>query len=160
MNRIILAVILLSSTTVFASGYGRFGGSASNAVARAQQNQHQGQIQGQKQDARGGNAVIGGNKVPNQAPSFGFGAMFPTAPCQATLGAGFSFMFGGGAAAGSRTLAECEKRETIRSGVDMIRNAPTPEYAAEQATANREVFCMTEYGGKTGMCPKTTTTEN
>ena len=141
MNKLLILVLtLVFSTQVFASG--RLGGSASNATARA--TNIQGQIQ--KQDARGGNASYAGNKNPNQAPSFGFGAMFPTAPCQATLGAGFSFMFGGGAAAGSRTLEQCEIRETIRTVIHM-RNA-----GIQVGDSEKQLLCMTEHGAKISAC--------
>jgi hypothetical protein len=117
------------------------GGASSSAVSRATN------IQGQKQQTNvtgmGSNFV---STTKHQAPSFGFGAMFPTAPCQATLGAGFSFLLGGGAAAGSRTLEQCELRETIRTTIHMN------QYGIDTGDAAIELLCMTEHGAKTTLC--------
>ncbi len=136
--------------------------SSANANAQQQQGQLQGQQQGQilrnqnrsSSNNNGGNVQITNvhRKNLRNAPSFGLPAAFPTAVCQGTAAAGFSFWLGGGAVAGTITIEECMKLETIRVGTIMLQNAVTDEVAMAQEKANIEVFCMTKYGGLTGLC--------
>lgn len=169
--RIILIALLFCSTAVLANGSIHHnniavgGGASSKAISNAQsrsnsyanqyQGQEQGQLQGQK--ATGGNVAIN-TKLQRSAPSFGLPAAFPTAVCQGTLAAGFSFWLGGGAAAGSITVEECMKLETIRVGTIMLQSAVSDADAKVQQKANNEVFCMTKYGKNTTMCGGNVTT--
>jgi len=166
----VLAVALVAfSTSVFADPPFEtpppFGDGASSAVSNAtsssraqqQQGQLQGQLQGQVQGQQQGQNVSGGNVSLNttyqrSAPSFGLPAAFPTAVCQGTLAAGFSFFLGGGAAAGSITVEECMKLETIRVGVHMMQNGVTSDHILGMQEANTQVYCSTKYGSQTSLC--------
>jgi len=138
--------------------------SFSSSNAQQQQGQIQGQQQGQilrnqnrsSANNNGGNVAITEMHRKNlrNAPSFGLPAAFPTAVCQGTAAAGFSFWLGGGAVAGTITIEECMKMETIRLGVLSLQNSVTAENAIAQQKANDEVWCMTKYGGQTTMCTK------
>jgi hypothetical protein len=75
-----------------------------------------------------------------QSPSVFMGAPMPTAPCQASMG-GFLSFIGGIGLAGSRTLEECEIRESAR-----ISHA-----VGEQKMA-REILCMGKYASRTSQC--------
>lgn len=149
-----------SNATSNATSYsGAIAGSHSSSSAQQQQgqaqHQGQGQIQGQANvNKSSGNVAINHayRKNLRNAPSFGLPAAFPTAVCQGTLAAGFSFWLGGGAAAGTITIEECMKLETIRVGTIMLQNAVTPENAIAQEKANTAVFCMTKYGSQTEIC--------
>lgn len=133
-------------------------GAAASAVSRAQQ--QQGQVQGQLQGQvagggeGGGGGSVFGSKFPHQAPSFGLASMFPTAVCQGTLAGGFSFLLGGGAAAGTVTIQECMKIETIRVGVYMMQHAVTSDHILAMQKANTEVYCKLEHAKDTSICPK------
>ena len=134
--------------------------SEANSSSSQLQGQLQGQIQGQiatggaqQQTATGGtggNNQNSGNQstsfsststTSHQAPNVSMSSMFPTAPCQAVLSAGFSFIGAGGAAAGSRTLDECEKREAARIAAGIGQGAMA-----------LEIMCMGEYASKTSQC--------
>jgi len=136
--------------------------SSANSSSSQLQGQLQGQIQGQiatggaqQQTATGGNSTGGNNQnsgnqstsfsststTSHQAPNVSMSSMFPTAPCQAVLSAGFSFIGAGGAAAGSRTLDECEKREAARIAAGIGQGAMA-----------LEIMCMGEYAAKTSQC--------
>ena len=141
--------------------------SNSGAYANQYQGQSQNQLQGQllnnknrsSSNNNGGNVAISNihRKNLRSAPSFGLPAAFPTAVCQGTIAAGFSFWLGGGAAAGTITIEECMKLETIRVGTIMMQNAVTAEYALAQQEANVAIFCLTKYGAQTPLCPEETT---
>ena len=75
-----------------------------------------------------------------QSPSVFMGAPMATAPCQASMG-GFLSFIGGIGLAGSRTLEECEIRESAR-----ISHA-----VGEQKMA-REILCMGKYASRTSQC--------
>jgi hypothetical protein len=75
-----------------------------------------------------------------QSPSVFMGAPMPTAPCQASMG-GFLSFIGGIGMAGSRTLEECEIRESSR-----IAHA-----VGEQKMA-KEILCMGKYASQTSQC--------
>lgn len=140
--------------------------SKSNSYSSSNAQQQQGQIQGQQQgqvlrnqnrsssNNNGGNVAITDlhRKNLRNAPSFGLPAAFPTAVCQGTAAAGFSFWLGGGAVAGTITIEECMKLETIRVGTIMLQNAVTSDAALAQEAANIQVFCLTKYGSLTGLC--------
>jgi hypothetical protein len=141
-------------------GAGGLGGSAlsnatsnasatSSATANANQGQLQGQLQGQIQGQGQGQTSSNSNSqsfsnsvhAPNQAPALLMGSLFPTAPCQAVIGGGFSMIFGGGALAGSRTLDQCEIREAARIA-----------HGVGQVDMAKEIICMGEYAAKTSQC--------
>jgi len=140
--------------------------SKSNSYSSSNAQQQQGQIQGQQQgqilrnqnrsssNNNGGNVQITNvhRKNLRNAPSFGLPAAFPTAVCQGTAAAGFSFWLGGGAVAGTITIEECMKLETIRVGTIMLQNSVTVGAAEAQEQANIQVFCLTKYGSLTGLC--------
>jgi hypothetical protein len=96
----------------------------------------------------GGEATNAGNSQSasmninqeRQSPAVFMSAPLPTAPCQATMG-GFLSFIGGIGLAGSRTLQECEKRESSRIA-----------YIIGQPKMALELMCMTEYGAKTSAC--------
>lgn len=75
-----------------------------------------------------------------QSPAVFMGAPMPTAPCQASIG-GFLSFIGGIGLAGSRTLEECEKRESSRIA-----------HSIGETRMAFEIMCMTEYGSKTSSC--------
>ena len=76
------------------------------------------------------------------SPSVLMSAPMPTAPCQASIG-GFLSFIGGAGFAYSRTLQECEKRETARMA-----------WSIGQSDMAKELICMTEYGSQTTQCQK------
>jgi len=131
--------------------------SEANSSSSQLQGQLQGQIQGQiatggaqQQTATGGTNQNSGNQstsfsststTSHQAPNVSMSSMFPTAPCQAVLSAGFSFIGAGGSAAGSRTLDECEKREAARIAAGIGQGAMA-----------LEIMCTGEYAAKTSRC--------
>lgn len=80
--------------------------------------------------------------TPRQSPAVFLNVPAPTAACQATIG-GFLSFIGGIGLAGSRTLEECEMRETARLS-----------YAIEQKEIALEILCMTTHASKTRHCKK------
>lgn len=159
----VLAIALLMSTSVFATGNNNNGGAASNAVsnARAQQSvkaeqnvaveQAQGQFQGQGLYNQIG---FNGRKNLRNAPGIGLPFMAPTSLCLGTVSGGGSFWLGGAAAATTYEVQLCMQMETIRVGVYMMQNATSEDQKAAYEKANNEVYCMTTYGKKTSLCPK------
>lgn len=95
-------------------------------------------------DATGGEANNAGNTLQTnqvrQSPAVFMGAPAPTAPCQASLG-GFLSFIGGIGLAGSRTLEECEIRESGRIA-----------HAIGQPDMAKEIVCMGKYAAKTRAC--------
>lgn len=95
-------------------------------------------------DGTGGEANNAGNTLQTnqvrQSPAVFMGAPAPTAPCQASLG-GFLSFIGGIGLAGSRTLEECEIRESSRIA-----------HAIGQPQMAREIVCMGKYAAKTRAC--------
>jgi hypothetical protein len=95
---------------------------------------------------QGGTATNDGNSQgvsidqPRQSPSVFMGAPAPTAPCQASMG-GFLSFIGGIGLAGSRTLEECEVRESSRIA-----------HAIGQPDMAKEIICMGKYASKTRAC--------
>ena len=155
MKKVILTALLFYSTSVLATGtingsihhntFGGGGGSAALDVVNKNNNVNK-NLNGNKNT----NTLIGGSpgglKVPHQAPSFGIGTMFPTAPCQGTKGGGFSVPWGGAALSGSHTLRECEIRETIRTTIHMNgAGINTGDIA-------RELLCKTQEARDTSFC--------
>ena len=145
--RIILLAALFVSTSAFAT---KDHGSQALEVVNKNNNTA---VSGSKSSSKSGSTsgaenVLnqGGVKVPHQAPSFGIGTMFPTAPCQGTKGGGFSVPWGGAALSGSHTLKECELRETIRTVIHM------QDAGVEVGNTAKELLCMTEHGSKTTLC--------
>jgi hypothetical protein len=67
-------------------------------------------------------------------------APMATAPCQASMG-GFLSFIGGIGLAGSRTLEECEIRESARIA-----------HAVGQPNMAREILCMGKYASQTREC--------
>jgi hypothetical protein len=134
-----------ASSAVSSSNANAMSTANATSAANATQGQQQGQLQGQQQGQIGiqGNqqAVNLNSTTSHQAPGFAMSSMFPTAPCQAVLGVGFSFIGGGGAASGSRTLDECEKREAARIA-----------HGIGQQQMAVEIMCMGEYASKTSQC--------
>lgn len=154
-----------SATAYGGVGYGGAGGKGGNAKQGQLQGQQQGQGQdqgqgqgqGQSQDAtnnnRGSNVNISSRtKVQRNAPSVGLPAMFPTAVCQGTAAAGFSFLLGGGALGGSITVEECMKLEVIRVNTALMQSVIEKDVAIKLQNANIELLCMTKYGKKTSLC--------
>ncbi len=96
----------------------------------------------------GGTAMNTGNEqslhidTPRQSPAVFMNVPAPTAVCQATLG-GFLSFIGGIGLAGSRTLEECEMRESSRLA-----------YSIGQGVIALEILCMTKYGSQTSVCKK------
>ena len=75
-----------------------------------------------------------------QSPAVFMGSPAPTAPCQASMG-GFLSFIGGIGLAGSRTLEECEIRESARIA-----------HAVGQPHMAREILCMGKYASLTRSC--------
>lgn len=75
-----------------------------------------------------------------QSPAVFMNAPAPTAPCQASIG-GFLSFIGGVGLAGSRTLKECELRETARIAHGIGR----PDMA-------KRLLCMGEYASQLQEC--------
>lgn len=144
-------VLLVASVSAFATGtingsihhntFGGSGGSAALDVVNKNNNVNKNLNANANLNSLSNTVNAGGNggvKVPHQAPSFGIGTMFPTAPCQGTKGGGFSVPWGGAALSGSHTLRECEIRETIRTVIHMNgAGIDTGDTAAR-------LLCMTE----------------
>lgn len=78
--------------------------------------------------------------TPRQSPAVFMAAPPPTAVCQASLG-GFLSFIGGIGLAGSRTLEECEMRESARLA-----------HSIGQNQIALEIMCMTKYGSRTSVC--------
>jgi hypothetical protein len=101
---------------------------------------------GQGGNGMGGNASNSGNSQSfhydqvRQSPAVFMGAPAPTAPCQASLG-GFLSFIGGVGLAGSRTLKECELRETARIA-----------HAIGQPGMAKRLLCMGEYASQLEDC--------
>lgn len=146
MKYALTAIALLMSTTVFATGRDH----GSQALDVVNKNNATAGAKAGSRSSSGANSILetGGVKVPHQAPSFGIGTMFPTAPCQGTKGGGFSVPWGGAALSGSHTLKECELRETIRTVIHM------QDAGVNVGDSARELLCMTEHGKKLTICPK------
>lgn len=60
----------------------------------------------------------------------------------------------GGAAAGTITIEECMKIDTIRVGVYQLQNAVTIEHQLTMQQANLEVFCKLKHAKGTSACPQ------
>lgn len=94
----------------------------------------------------GGNASNAGNAQSlhidqvRQSPSVFMGSPAPTAPCQASVG-GFLSFIGGIGLAGSRTLEECEIRESARIS-----------HAIGQPKMAKQILCMGKYASLTSEC--------
>ena len=137
-------IALLMSSSVFA-GNKDHGSQALDVVNT--NNATAGAVSGSKSSSNAENVLSqGGVNVPHQAPSFGVGTMFPTAPCQGTKGGGFSVPWGGAALSGSHTLQQCELRETIRTDIHMKDAGMNVGYSAT------ELLCMTTHGKKLQLC--------
>jgi hypothetical protein len=103
---------------------------------------------GQGGSGTGGAATNAGNNQSasmhfdqvRQSPAVFMGAPMPTAPCQASMG-GFLSFIGGIGLAGSRTLEECEIRESAR-----ISHAIGAQKMA------MEILCMGKYASRTAEC--------
>lgn len=78
--------------------------------------------------------------TPRQSPAVFMAAPPPTAVCQASMG-GFLSFIGGIGLAGSRTLEECEMRESARLA-----------HSIGQNQIALEIMCMTKYGSRTSVC--------
>jgi hypothetical protein len=75
-----------------------------------------------------------------QSPAVFMGAPMATAPCQASMG-GFLSFIGGIGLAGSRTLEECEIRESARIS-----------HAIGQPKMAKQIICMGKYASQTREC--------
>jgi hypothetical protein len=101
---------------------------------------------GQGGNGTGGNASNTGNSQSfhydqvRQSPAVFMGTPAPTAPCQASLG-GFLSFIGGVGLAGSRTLKECELRETARIA-----------HGIGQPGMAKRLLCMGEYASQLPDC--------
>jgi hypothetical protein len=140
MKLILLVILLLPA---FANASRDYGSRALDVV-----NKNNNITKSSSRAVSGSKSVLnqGGVDVPHQAPSFGIGTMFPTAPCQGTKGGGFSVPWGGAALSGSHTLRECEIRETIRTTIHMNgAGIDTGDIATE-------LLCKTQEAKDTKFC--------
>lgn len=128
------------------NGFGGTGGVGHGGLGGTGEGGHAEGGIGHGGDATGGEATNAGNAQSlsthqvRQSPAVFMGAPAPTAPCQASLG-GFLSFIGGIGLAGSRTLEECEIRESGRIA-----------HAIGQPEMAKEIVCMGKYAAKTRAC--------
>ena len=136
-----------ANTAIINQSLGIAGGGA-GGTAKADANGIGNGYGGSGTGGNGGDANNAGNdqnvifKNPQQSPTMIVYAPPPTAPCQASIG-GFLSFIGGIGIAGSRTLEECEIRESSR----IAHGVGQPEIA-------KEILCMGKYAAQTEMCKK------